>query len=282
MSLLVRVNSCNLFVEEVGPASGKTMLTLHSPAGGSDLRSLKSVFESFSTNYRVVFFDLRGSGRSEEVGSPSFDQLASDIEELRRQLGLGKVILTGGSGGGFLAMEYAIRNPQGISALILRGTGPKLAELENIRLYARNSGLKIDWERFDRYWTGRCFDDDDMELAIEEISGLYTGRNNSNPLSNESRPQPTFWHFRTHNFAMQEQSKGWDISSQLKKISVPTLIVHGDKDWVVPIEHARILNREIKGSRLEIFAGCGHSPQLEEKDRFVNLVNEFLTGNGLS
>lgn len=278
--MMLTVNGCELFVEESGPKNARAMLTLHSPAGGIDSRSLRSVFGAFADRYRVVFFDLRGAGRSEEKGNPSFQQLTADIEELRKLLGLGEIIVTGGSGGGFLALEYAIRYPKGLCALVLRGTGPRLASLEGIGQYVKNSGLNVDWDRFNRYWTGHCLDDEDMRKAIEEISTLYAGKNKSNPLS--AGVAPTYWHFRTHNFAMQEQANGWDVTDRLGEIVVPTLIVHGDRDWVVPLEHAKILNRRISGSRLEVFGGCGHSPQLEEKDRFVKLVNDFLEEKGLS
>jgi pimeloyl-ACP methyl ester carboxylesterase len=119
----------------------------------------------------------------------------------------------------------------------------------------------------------------DLKKRTNQRIGI-SGKNNSNPLS--APAETVYWHYRTHNYAMQEQTNGWDVTSKLHMISVPTLIVQGDKDWVIPLEYAEILNQKIIGSRLEVFAGCGHSPQLEEKDRFVRIVNDFLNQNGLS
>ena len=90
----------------------------------------------------------------------------------------------------------------------------------------------------------------------------------------------THWHFRTHNYAMQEQID-WSVKSRLREIKAPTLIVHGDKDWVVPLLHAKMLHDGIPNSQLEVFKGCGHSPQLEEKSRFEGLVRNFLSTHGL-
>jgi len=263
-SMYQKINGCKIYYEERGSRSQRTFLALHSPAGGSDTRELESVFPSFAEKYRVILFDLRGSGRSEEVGDPSFQQLAEDIEELRHRLNLGKVILSGGSGGGFLALEYGIRYPDSVAALILRGTGPKHVDLDRIRTYVRNSGLQVDWNRFERYWSGHCLDENDMKEAVREISPLYatTAKSGSSDLSKEQESEPQYWHFTTHNFAMQEQMNGWNITQQLGKISAPALIVHGDRDWVVPLEYGKMLQRGISKSRFEIFEGCGHSPQI--------------------
>ena len=280
--MLIEVNGCKIYVEDTGHRNAHPMLVLHSPAGGSDLRSVKPVFERFASSYRMVFFDLRGSGRSELRGIPSFSQLAQDIESLREQLELGQVILAGGSGGGFLAIEYAIRYPQNLLALLLRGTGPKHMDLAKIWQHIQSTGVKVNQDRFERYWTGHCRDDADMKAAIEEIAPLYAGNNGSNPLSSNCNTALNSAHFETHNYAMQEQMNGWDVTRNLNKIMVPTLVVHGDKDWVVPLEFAKILAQEIPNSRLEVFERCGHSPQLEEPDRFVSLVFDFLAENNVS
>ncbi|MDA4131321.1 MAG: alpha/beta hydrolase [Thaumarchaeota archaeon] len=282
--MYLEINGCRTYCEELGSRARRTFLALHSPAGASDSRELESVFGNFSEKYRVIFFDLRGSGRSEEVGEPSFQQLSTDIEELRNQLHLGKIILSGGSGGGFLALEYTLRHPEGVAALILRGTGPIHVDLERVKKYVRSSGLRIDWDRFERYWTGHCLNETDMKEALSEMSPLYeTPVKNANgiPVAKEPDIEPRYLHYRTHNFAMQEQMNGWNIVNRLGKIDVPALIVHGDEDWIVPLEYAELLRRGIPKSTLEIFEGCSHSPQIEMKDKFVALVYEFLANNGL-
>lgn len=278
--MFLPINGCKLYVDDVGPRDARAILALHSPGGNGDSRGLKSVFKPFSDKYRVVFFDLRGCGASEEVGVPSFEQLSADIEELRKYLGLGRVVLTGGSGGGFLALECAARYPDSLDALILRGTGPVATNVEHIKRHVRQRQIKVDWDRLERYWTGHCEDNEDLRQALLEIGSLYAGSNKSNPVLPNARDTKTSWHYRTHNYAMQEQVS-WSMKSRLHDIKVPTLIIHGSEDWVVPLSHAEMLRDGIPNARLEVFEGCGHSPQLEEKSRFEALVRDFLVASHL-
>jgi pimeloyl-ACP methyl ester carboxylesterase len=69
---------------------------------------------------------------------------------------------------------------------------------------------------------------------------------------------------------------GYDIRERLGEIEVPTLIVWGRNDRVVPVPAAYNYQRRIPGSRLEIFEHTGHLPQLERPARFNRLVEEFL------
>jgi pimeloyl-ACP methyl ester carboxylesterase len=57
---------------------------------------------------------------------------------------------------------------------------------------------------------------------------------------------------------------------------VPTLIIWGDADPIIPVEHAREAHAGIEGSRLEIFEGVGHYPHVEAPERFVALLREFV------
>jgi pimeloyl-ACP methyl ester carboxylesterase len=57
---------------------------------------------------------------------------------------------------------------------------------------------------------------------------------------------------------------------------VPTLIVWGDRDSVIPVEHAHVAHELIPGSRLEVFPGCGHFVPIEAPERFVEVLEDFL------
>lgn len=91
-----------------------------------DHRSDFRAYSPLSDKYRVLSFDYRGHGRSSRTKPYTFAQIVDDIEELRRRFaGDGqKSIICGGSFGGFLAQQYAIKYPDRISHLILRGTAP--------------------------------------------------------------------------------------------------------------------------------------------------------------
>ena len=118
----MEVNNCELYVEQYGVENEKSIVFIHGAPGLGDSRADKNAFLSLSDTYRLVFVDMRGSGRSEERPPYSHEQWISDIEELRKKLNLGKIVVHGGSYGGFLVMEYAIRYPENVSRVLLRDT----------------------------------------------------------------------------------------------------------------------------------------------------------------
>jgi pimeloyl-ACP methyl ester carboxylesterase len=72
------------------------------------------------------------------------------------------------------------------------------------------------------------------------------------------------------------------VDAELARLQVPTLLVWGEEDRLFPPVHAREAARRIAGARLEIFAGCGHTPQLEDAQRFNAVVGRFLAEGSLA
>jgi len=65
----------------------------------------------------------------------------------------------------------------------------------------------------------------------------------------------------------------------LKKISIPTLIIWGDNDAIIPVECGTLFQKSIAGSKLEIIKNCGHSPAIEKPVEFMTAVNNFLANS---
>lgn len=280
--MFIQINGCNHYLEEMGPKDAPAILTFHGGGGMGDSRPKRQAFGPLSDQYRVITFDARGCGRSEEVGTPSYEQWCADAEAIRQELNLGKVIIAGGSSGGFLALEYVLRYPESVSAMILRGTGCANRN-DNTVLKQRviDAGLEVDWEAFDRYWTGRTLSDEDMKEALWQFYSLYPAKGTWDPVEGRKKLEGIYFHHKTHNYTVQVNWKDWDLRPRLGEIKVPTLIVVGDQDWVRPVEHSIILREGIPNSRLEIFEGCGHGPHTENTPKFAALVREFLAQNGL-
>jgi proline iminopeptidase len=279
--VFVRINDCNHYLEDMGPKGAQAILTFHGGGGMGDSRPKRQAYGPLSDTHRVVTFDARGCGRSEEAGTPSYAQWCADAEAIRQELGLGKVVAAGGSSGGFLALEYALRYPDSISALILRGTGAYSNDNEDLKRRVREAGLEVDWDAFDRYWTGHTLSDEDMKEALWQFYSLYPAKGTWDPVDGRKKLEGIYFHHKTHNYTITENWKGWDLRPRLGEIKVPTLIVVGEQDWVRPIEHSLILRDGIPNSRMEIFPGCGHGPHTENTPKFAALVREFLAGNGL-
>ncbi len=276
--MLLSINGCRLYAEEMGPrSSDDAVLAFHSPGGSGDSRYVSSTFEGLSDGARVVTFDLRGSGRSEEgVGVPSFENLAADAEALRRTLDLGEVVVAGSSGAGYLALEYALRYPRAVRGLLLWSTAPVHTPLDVLRRNAATLGVALDWDRFDRYWTGHLRDNADLKRASREFAALRRASGPRLSPASGKAPGGRYWRYSSHNLAMQEQSTGWTVEGRLKEIEAPTLILHGDKDWIIPLANGTKLKRGIRDSRMEVFQGCGHWLHIEDRPRFEASVREFL------
>lgn len=91
-----------------------------------DHKSDFTAYSPLADAFRVLSFDFRGHGQSSHTRPYTFDQIVQDIEGLRRHFARpdGRVIICGGSFGGYLAQQYAIKHASHISHLILRGTAP--------------------------------------------------------------------------------------------------------------------------------------------------------------
>src|SRR5262249_38666244 len=112
-------------IEVLGDDPALPVMIVHHGAPGLGSRDEpKRGYGAFRDRYRVVVFDARGSGESE--GKPPFThaQWVADLDAIRQWIGAERFVLAGGSYGGFIAMEYAVRHPGRLVALILRDTSP--------------------------------------------------------------------------------------------------------------------------------------------------------------
>ena len=128
--MFARVNGARLYYEVCG--TGRTVLTMHGGPGIGDHGDNKRMFERFEDRFRFVYYDMRGNGRSSrhEPDSYTHEVFCADAEALRVHLDLGRVALSGGSYGGILALEYALRYQDNVSRIILRGCAASF-ELQN-------------------------------------------------------------------------------------------------------------------------------------------------------
>ena len=112
----------NIYYEQCGAVDGQPLLFLHGGPGAGSSPSHRRLFNP--KRFRCILFDQRGSGQSRPFASivdNTTELLISDIEKLRKHLGIDKFVLFGGSWGSTLALAYAIAYPECISSLILRG-----------------------------------------------------------------------------------------------------------------------------------------------------------------
>jgi proline iminopeptidase len=272
----VEINGNRLNVEVLGDAPGKpTMIVHHGAPGLGSLLEPRASFGPFADAYRVVVFDARGSGASE--GKPPFthEQWASDVDGLRKWLGAERVVMAGGSYGGFIAMEYAIRHPDRVTALVLRDTAADSSNQEAALRNALSSArVQVDRVKLDRIMSGTVRDDADLRDCWAEILPLYDHDLDWDKV--HERVAATPYRYETHNFAFAVNQPGYDIKAQLPGITCPTLVTVGRHDWITPVECSQTIASLIPGAELVVFEKSGHSPQLEEAELFQSVIRRFL------
>lgn len=275
--MYVTINGTRLNVKLLGSelVDRPVMIAHHGAPGLGSMAEPDAAFARFAHELPLLVFDARGSGRSD--GEPPFShaQWADDIEGLRVWSGAEKVVVAGGSYGGFIAMEYAINYPDRVQALILRDTTADNTHMDlALRNAMKSSRVTIDRAKFDRIVSGTVKDDADLADCWREILPLYD--HDYNPEAIEQRAKATPYRYRTHNYAFSVLHKNYDIRDRLPQITCPTLVTVGRHDWITPVECSEAIAELIPNSELVIFENSGHSPQVEEYDRFSSVVHQFL------
>jgi len=271
----VTINDNELNVEVLGDKGLPVLIAHHGGGGIGSLGEPKATFGPLSDIFQVVVFDARGCGLSE--GKPPFShaQWAADVDGLREWMGVDQIVVTGGSYGGFIAMEYAIAYPEHTRAMILRDTSPDNSNLtrafENAREQTR---VEINWDNFNRYWGGRITDDQDLKERWAEIIPMYDF--DYDPVKSNAAVEAGIYRHEAHNWCFLYNMPNYDLRPQLPSVTCPTLVTVGRTDWVTPVSYAETIAELVPNSTLVVFEKSGHSPQIEEFDLFQEVMRDFL------
>lgn len=273
--MFVEINGNRLNVELLGPEDGPVLIAHHGGGGVGSLEGPRSMFGPLADRLRLVVFDARGCGRSE--GTPPFthEQWAADVEGLRRWLGAERIMVGGASYGGYIAMEYAIRHPDRVQAMILCGTAADGSHVELAFENARRQDrVAIDWNDFERYWGGRIRDDEDLKACLAGIMPLYD--HDYDPARARARIEGGFYRHETHNQCVSSNLPAYDVRADLPALTCPTLMMVGRDDWVTPVSCAEEIAALLPDAELVVFERSGHSPHIEEPDAFRRVLNGFV------
>ena len=267
----------------VGSGGGVPLLTLHGgPGAGHDyLESL----EALSSDRPVIFFDQLGCGKSdqpEDVSLWRIERYVDEVKALREALSLDRIHLFGQSWGGWLAIEYMLGNPSGIGSLILASTSASIpqtaAEAERLRATLPESVL----ETLRRYEAVGDYHNPEYEAAMMPYYTRYFCRldpfpepimRSMNNLAGNPVPYETIQ--GPNEFTFIGNLRDWNRIERLGEIDVPTLITCGRFDLVGP-PCADTLHRGLPNSEIQIFEDSAHMAHLEETDRYLQVMRDFL------
>ena len=271
----VVINGCRLNVEVLGPEDGPVLIAHHGGGGIGSLAEPKATFGPLADRFRVIVFDARGCGLSEGIAPYSHAQWAADVDGLRQWAHADKIVVAGGSYGGFIAMEYALAYPEHVSAINLRDTSADSSDDEPAFENARNQDrVEINWENFTRYWTGNIRDDADLKACWAEMIPLYDFEYDK--AKSDAAVEAGIYRHEAHNWCFQHNSPTYDLKPLLPSVTVPTLVTVGRSDWVTPLASSETIARLIPNAELVIFEKSGHSPQKEEPEKFQRVMREFI------
>lgn len=282
----VRVRNKHLYYRRVGEPTRGTILVLHG-GPGSTHEYLAPLADLAGAGYEIVFYDQLGCGRSDRPASYrdyTISSSADDADQLRQRLKLGRVHLLGHSYGGALALEAAVRHPHSWRSLIVSSGYASMRTLWKARratvsqLSLRN---KRAWLRYER--TGvmtqaalraaeeyrRRFTERTENRAFELLMTSQHANRKILEAMGYLAPRLYYYGFVTGTMA------GWDVTQEIRRIAIPTLITVGQFDHVTPA-CAREIWRAIPRSRLVVVRGKGHLLLYEDRDRYISLVREFL------
>ena len=270
------VNGARLYYETLGDEGAPALVLLHGGPGVGDCRDQVRDYGALQDEYRLLFYDARGSGRSEDRPPYTHAQWVDDVDALTRQVGIDRFALLGHSYGGIVAQEYALRSKGRLTHLVLVDTAPSTVESEeSIRraLAAGLPGIEEGWLR--KLFEGRVESNEEMREMWELLLPLYFEGPFDPSLPKEMAAQ-TYFHYETHNYAFSVNNPNYDVRPRLGEIRVPTLIICGGNDWITPLSTSEQIAAAIPNSVLEVFEQSGHFPMVEEPEKFTSVLRSFL------
>lgn len=240
------------FVENTNDKTQPPAIFLHG-AGGSSLSWPPALRSSRGNNF--YFPDLPGHGKSEGASPRSIEEMAKIVLELMDSKKIGRAILFGHSMGGAIALWLATHHPGRLLGLGLFSTAAKLIVNP---FFLTSYGDQASYETLVH------------KLITLSFSDVVTPRVKDLAEARLTHLRPTVLQ---NDFIA---CSNFDLSSLVTTIDLPTLIVSGSNDQMIPCANSYYLNSRIRHSECHILDGGGHMILLEQPEKIVHLIGQFI------
>ena len=254
---------------------GKVLLLIHGMAGSS--ATWRAVLPQLSKKYRVVAPDLLGHGESAKPrGDYSLGAFAVWLRDFLDELGITRATVVGQSLGGGVAMQFVYQHPDYCERLVLissGGLGPDVGLV--LRLLSApgaefvlpiiapkpvlTAGNKV------KSWFTRA--------GIQSPRGAELWSAYSSLSDGQTRQS----FLRTLRSVVDYRGQAVSALNRLQlRSEVPVMAIWGEKDNIIPVDHAYAAQAAREGSRLEVLSGVGHFAQVEAPTKVVDLIEDFI------
>ena len=234
---------------------------------GANLEMWQPLVRELAGQRELVAFDLPGTGRSARPRVPlRMPQLARVVTELLDELGYEQLDVLGYSLGGIVAQELARLAPKRIRRLVLCATTPGLPSIPPDPIV---TALMLTPAR---YWNQQL-----AELILPIIAGGRTARDPNvlrAGLHQRLLQPPSALGYLYQLYALS----GWSSHAWIRRVGHPALVLHGDRDPVVPLVNGRYLADTLPHGRLHVVDGAGHLFLLDEPGSATPTLEAFLGG----
>jgi proline iminopeptidase len=285
----VVVNGVRLWYRVAGsaPADAPPVVFLHGGPGQGSQSFAALAGPHLEPRLRMVYFDQRGSGRSERpwTGEYALETLVEDIEGLRRALGVPRIALVGQSFGGVLALEYAAKYPQHVSRMVIaaglsdtpgsiRAQCTRLGEVHpdayaRVMDEARRSGSDVCnvFQALPDSLRGEFFQANmypvpstrDMVERADTAGGLRNTGEIGGYLFSHGLME---WRFAGH-----------------QRLTMPVLVIAGERDYQIGLQPQRELASRLPDAQLLVYEGAGHFMYVDQPERFARDVAAFFNAD---
>jgi pimeloyl-ACP methyl ester carboxylesterase len=257
----MRVNDIDIAYDDEG--DGVPVVLVHGHP--FDRTMWRPQLERLRSRYRVIVPDLRGYGETTVVpGTTPWHVFADDLVGLLDGLGVGRVVLCGLSMGGQIAMELHRAHPSRVRALVLADTFPEAdaAAGRDLRRGLADRVLREGMAPYADEVLDKMISPDNV-VALPAVAGHVLR------MMRGTSPEGAAAGWRG-------RAERPDYLDSLSRVTVPALVVVGERDEYTPVAVAERMHAAIPGSTLAVIPGAGHLPNLERPDEFTDALERFL------
>jgi len=259
-----------LYFEETG--SGVPVILVHEFAG--DLRSWEPQMRHFGKRYRAIAYNARGfppSDVPESVSTYSQARAADDILAVLDHIGRRKAHVVGLSMGGFATLHFGLRHPERALSLCIGGCGYGAepdkretfrAEADLIANMIRTEGMPAFAERYAYGPTRVQYENKDPRGHAEFKAMLaeHSAVGSANTQQGVQKERPSLY----------------TLVEEMKRITLPTLIITGDEDWPCLLPGI-LMKQSIPSAALAVIPNSGHAINIEEPEAYNRIVGDFIS-----